>query len=77
MSTLPKTKTRYLHEGSYVAEVEIELSDSGSGSESGWSPTLSLETAYKLDDVREALRHGDLATAAQYATIYEMKKVAI
>jgi hypothetical protein len=31
------------------------------GSESGWSPTMSLETAYKLDDVREALRHGDLA----------------
>ena len=68
-----RKQTKYLHEGAYVAEVEIELTDS----DIGWSPTMSLETAYKLDDIREALRHGDLATAAKYATIYEMKKVAI
>ncbi len=68
-----RKQTKYLHEGAYVAEVEIELTDS----DTGWSPTMSLETAYRLDDIREALRHGDLATAAKYATIYEMKKVAI
>ncbi len=68
-----RKQTKYLHEGAYVAEVEIELTDS----DTGWSPTMSLETAYKLDDIREALSHGDLATAAKYATIYEMKKVAI
>lgn len=68
-----RKQTKYLHEGAYVAEVEIELTDS----DTAWSPTMSLETAYRLDDIREALRHGDLATAAKYATIYEMKKVAI
>ncbi len=68
-----RKQTKYLHEGAYVAEVEIELTDS----DTGWSPTMSLETAYKLDDIREALRHGDLATAAKYASICEMKKVAI
>lgn len=68
-----RKQTKYLHEGAYVAEVEIELTDS----DTSWSPTMSLETAYKLDDVREALRHGDLSTAAKYAIIYEMKKVAV
>jgi hypothetical protein len=69
----PRKQIKYLHEGGYVAEVEIELTDS----DTGWSPTMSLDTAYKLDDVREALRQGDLSTAAKYAIIYEMKKVAI
>ncbi len=68
-----RKQTKYLHEGDYVAEVEIELIDS----DTSWSPTMSLETAYKLDNIREALRNGDLSTAAKYATIYEMKKVAI
>jgi hypothetical protein len=30
--------------------------------EDEWSPYLSLEDAYKLDDVREALKCGDLKT---------------
>ena len=72
-NSLEIKKIKYLHEGVYVAEVEIELTDS----DTSWSPTMSLETACKLDDVREALRHGDLSTAAKYATIYEMKKVVI
>ena len=44
--------TKLIHEGEYVAEVEIELLDTGEG----WSPYLSLEDAQRLDDVREALR---------------------
>ncbi len=64
---------KYIHEGHYVAEVEIELVDT----DTGWSPTMSLEDAYTLDDVRQALRDGDLATAAKHATIYEMKPLAM
>lgn len=68
-----REQIKYLHEGQYVAEVKIELSDSTSG----WNPTMSLDTAYMLDDIREALHSGDLATASKYATIYEMKQVAV
>ena len=64
---------KYIHEGHYVAEVEIELVDT----DTGWSPTMSLEDAYTLDDVRQALRDGDFETAAKHSTIYEMKPLAM
>jgi hypothetical protein len=51
-----RKKTKYLHEGRYVAEIEVELVEE----EGGWSPYLSVDDAYKLDDVRDALRQGDL-----------------
>jgi len=38
---------------------------------------MSLDCAYLLDDIREALRHGELIRAAKNATIYEMKKIVI
>ena len=44
-----------------MAEVDVELIYA----DEGWSPSLSLDDAQKLDDVREALRRGDLKTAAQ------------
>jgi hypothetical protein len=50
-----------VREGQYVAEVELELIDT----DEGRLPYLSLEDAYKLGDVRAALRCGDLKTAAR------------
>jgi len=50
-----RMKQKYIHEGNYVAIVEVTLIED----ETGWSPYLSVEDAYKLDDVREALREGD------------------
>ena len=52
MST--RRRTKLVHEGTYVAEVDVELLEDPMG----WSPYLSLEDAYRLDDVREALRRG-------------------
>lgn len=69
MST--RRKIKYVHEGQYVAEVTVELVDS----EASWSPTISLDDAYKLDDVKEALQAGDLNVAAQYGRVYELKPV--
>jgi len=37
-----KSRTKLVHEGEYVAEVEVELIES----DEGWSPYLSLEDAY-------------------------------
>jgi hypothetical protein len=63
--------TKLVHEGKYAAEVEINIIDSNEG----WSPYLSLEDALKLDDVREALRHGDIETAERSAKVYELSRV--
>ena len=71
MST--KHFTKMVHEKEYVAEVDVELIYA----EEGWSPYLSLEDAYKLDDVREALKRGDLKSAAKLARIYALTPVAI
>jgi hypothetical protein len=49
-----------VREGKYVAEVDVELLEN----ETGWSPYLSLDDAYKLEDVREALRRGDITAAS-------------
>lgn len=67
-----RVKTKYVHEGKYVAEVEVSLIEDATE----WSPYLSIDDAYKLDDVRDALRQGDLEAAARYARIYEMRPVA-
>ncbi len=66
-----RKKSKYVHEGHYVAEVEVALLED----DTGWSPYLSVEDAYKLDDVRETLRQGDLASAAKYGRIYELRPI--
>ncbi len=64
--------TKYIHEGHYVAEVEVELMED----EGGWSPYLSVDDVYRLDNLRDALREGDLRSAARYGRIYELRPVA-
>ena len=65
--------TKLVHEGSYVAEVDVELLEEPEG----WSPYLSLEDAYRLDNVREALRRGDIETAAKYSRLFSLTPVAV
>ena len=65
--------TKLVHEGNYVDEIEVELIDS----DTGWSPYLSLDDAYKLDDVRDALRRGDVKTATRLARVYTLTPVAV
>ena len=65
--------TKLVHEGNYIAEVEVELIDP----DTGLSPYLSLDDAYKIDDVREALRRGDLKTASSLANVFELTPIAI
>jgi hypothetical protein len=67
-----RKKTKYVHEGRYVAEVDVDLIED----EGAWSPFLSIDDAYKLDDVRDALRRGDLVSASQYGRIFELRLVA-
>jgi hypothetical protein len=67
-----RRRTRFIHEGQYAAEVEVELIKS----QEGWAPYLSLEDAQKLDEVRAALRRGDLRMASQMARIFRLTPVA-
>ena len=65
--------TKFVHEGEYVAAVEVEWLES----ETGWSPYLSWQDAQRLDDVREALRRQDLKAAGQLARIYQLTPVSL
>lgn len=68
-----KLRKKLIHEGRYVAEVEVELIETGDE----WAPYLSLEDACKLDDVRDALRRGDVRTASQFGRIFTLTPVAV
>jgi hypothetical protein len=64
---------KFIHEGKYVAEVDVELMET----DDEWSPYLSLQDTYRLDDVREALRRGDLEAASRQARVFTMQPIAI
>ena len=68
-----RRRTKLIHEGKYVAEVDVELIET----DDEWSPYLSLEEAGKLDDVREALRSGDLKRASRYGRVYTLTPLAV
>jgi len=68
-----KHHTKLVHEGDYVAEIDVELIYT----DEGWSPYLSLNDAEKLDDVRDALRRGDLKAASEHARVYSLTPIAL
>lgn len=70
MST--RKRIKYVHEGKYVAEVNVELLED----DTGWSPYLTVEDACRLDDVRNALRRGDISTASNLARVFRLEPVA-
>lgn len=64
---------RLVREGDLVAEVEVDLVEA----EGGWTPYLALGDAYRLDDVRDALRAGDIERASQLADrVYRLTPVS-
>jgi hypothetical protein len=63
--------TKFVHEGKYVAEVDIEIIDTADG----WSPYLSLDDALKIDDLRYALKKEDISAANKIARVYELTRV--
>jgi hypothetical protein len=65
--------SKLVHEGDYVAEVEVELIYT----DEGWSPYLSLNDAQKLDEVRESLRRGELEVAARLARVFKLTPIAV
>ena len=66
--TTRRRQLKLVHEGQYAAEVEVELIYD----DQGWSPYISLEDAYKLDNVRDALRRGDIEAAAKLGQVFKL-----
>lgn len=67
-----RSAKRLVREGEFVAEVDVTLVEA----DDGWTPYLSLEDAYKLDDVRDALRAGDVKRASQLASrVYRLTPI--
>ena len=68
-----RSTKKLVREGDLVAEVEVNLVEN----EGAWAPYLSLDDAYRLDDVREALKSGDIGRAAALASrVYRLTPVA-
>ena len=67
-----KSSKRLVREGNLAAEVDVMLVEA----DGGWTPYLSIEDAYKLDDVRDALRAGDVKRASRIASrVYRLTPV--
>jgi len=66
-----RRKTKHIHEGKYVAEVDVEIIED----ETSWSPYLSVADAEKLGFVRAALRRGDIKSAASQSRVYTLQPV--
>ena len=71
-TTSTRKKTKYVHEGKYVAEVDVDLLED----DTGWSPYLTVEDACRLDDVRDALRRGDIFAASRLARVFRLEPIA-
>jgi hypothetical protein len=65
--------TKLIHEGHYVAQVDVELIED----DNAWSPCLSLDDAKKLDEIRQALRREDLKHASKLARVFELTPVQV
>ena len=67
-----KSSKRLVREGDLAAEVDVMLVEA----DGGWTPYLSIDDAYKLDDVRDALRAGDVKRASRIASrVYRLTPV--
>lgn len=64
-------RTKLVYEGRYLAEVDVELLVA----DDEWSPYLSVQDAYKLEDVREALKKGDTTAAARYGRVFSLTPI--
>jgi len=66
-----KLQKKLVHEGNYVAEVEVDLILT----EDGWSPCLSVEDAGRLDEVRKLLKDSKLKEAGRLARVFSLTPV--
>jgi hypothetical protein len=64
--------SKLVREGHFAADVDVELIEA----EDEWSPYLSLDDAKKLDEVRLALRRGDIDAASRLGRVFRLTPVS-
>jgi hypothetical protein len=69
---MEKIRTKLIHEGDHVAEVEVVIEQS----DGPWAPYVSPDEVMKLNAVRLALRNNDIEAAAKYGKVYRVSLVA-
>src|SRR5688572_3501609 len=65
---MQKKRVKRVHEGEYVAEVEVTLTDF----DQPWGPYLENQDVLRLDAVRSALRNGNVQEAAKYGRVFRL-----
>jgi hypothetical protein len=63
--------TKCVHEGKYVAEVDVDVLED----DTGWCPYLSVEAACRLDDIRDALHRGDISAASRLGRVFRLEPI--
>jgi hypothetical protein len=66
------SSSRFIHEGKYAADVQVDLHYD----DSAWGPTLSPADVQKLERIRLALRRSDIKAAAKEAKVFELLPLA-
>ena len=69
---MTRKSKEFVREGKYAAEIPVELIED----DTAWSPYLTPDDVRKLDIVRLALKRGDIAEAAKFGRVFELKPVA-
>jgi hypothetical protein len=69
---MPRKTLEFIRGSKYAGEVPVALIED----DTAWSPNLSVEDATKLDEVRLALKAGDIAAAARHGRVFELLPVS-
>lgn len=69
---IERETVRLVREGDFIADVMVTLIEA----DHEWSPYVSAVDLHKLDEVRLALRRGDLKAASRISRVFELKPVA-
>lgn len=67
------TKTKRIYVGEVMAEIDVTLTDEPEA----WGPHIDPAELDRIDGVRNALKAGDLKTAAKEARLYSVKPLAV
>ena len=67
-----KQKTKLIHEGDYVAVVQVKTLEPAPG----WESCIPLAEAIRLDEARAALKTGNLREAAKYGQVFRLVPLA-
>lgn len=67
------TKTKRIYVGDVMAEIEVEMADEPEA----WGPHIDPSELDRIDELRRALKTGDLKAASRLGKLYSVKPLAV